>query len=364
MHLSPLAKMALLLLPLSAAGQTGMQGNVCVQALQPGASCLASDVRVASIDLLSIDGGACLGNGLGSVDVEVNVVLTTNGGPDRFDIGTFIATDGGSALSGNACYHDYLAPPLTPTPIYTTSADGLPSIENGPWWRAGDGGDLCGDIQKQFNGMNTQAILAQAGVGLPLTLPCTDTNDDGVLDVSMCVAWSSTVASTCSGLSDAIPASNTKCGCGRYDIAGILIPASANLSITKTDHVDAVASGGPVSYSITVANAGPTDALSSKVVDALSADLAACSWTCSGFGNGTCTASGNDGIDDTMSLPSGAQIVYMLDCFVVATSTGTLTNTASVTPPTGVVDPDESDNTSTDSDFIDDAVFADGFESK
>jgi len=43
MHLSPLAKMALLLLPLSAAGQTGMQGNVCVQALQPGASCLASD---------------------------------------------------------------------------------------------------------------------------------------------------------------------------------------------------------------------------------------------------------------------------------------------------------------------------------
>ena len=47
--------------------------------------------------------------------------------------------------------------------------------------------------------------------------------------------------------------------------------ASANLSITKDDSPDPVTAGGTLTYTITVANAGPSDAQAVTVNDTLPA---------------------------------------------------------------------------------------------
>ena len=44
------------------------------------------------------------------------VLVSADGSPDRYDIGLYLALDGGSALSGDSCFHDFLEPPLTAAP--------------------------------------------------------------------------------------------------------------------------------------------------------------------------------------------------------------------------------------------------------
>ncbi len=76
---------------------------------------------------------------------------------------------------------------------------------------------------------------------------------------------------------------------------GTTITGSSNLSITKTDSADPVAAGGPLSYTITVTNNGPSTAHSLTVTDTLPAGVTLASatgsgWTCTpGIGIVTCT---------------------------------------------------------------------------
>lgn len=141
-------------------------------------------------------------------------------------------------------------------------------------------------------------------------------------------------------------------------LAGVVVArvpgASANLSITKTDGVTAVDPGGPVTYTIMAANAGPNPT-TATVADTFPAALSSCSWTCSGAGGGTCSASGSGNINDSISLPNGASVTYTASCTLSALATGTLSNTATVTS-TGATDPDLTNNTASDTDVVQDAA--------
>jgi len=125
----------------------------------------------------------------------------------------------------------------------------------------------------------------------------------------------------------------------------------ADLSITNSDGADDAIPGGPVTYTITAANAGPNDAAGSTVIDTFPAALS-CSWTCSGSNGGTCSASGSGDIFDAVDLPDGASVTYTATCGVAATASGSLANTASVTGPSGISDPNGADNSATDSDSL------------
>ena len=72
---------------------------------------------------------------------------------------------------------------------------------------------------------------------------------------------------------------------------------TADISITKTDGVTFATAGGSVTYTVTAANAGPSDANGVFVDDMMPATLT-CNWTCVGAGGGTCTASGAGNIND------------------------------------------------------------------
>ena len=97
--------------------------------------------------------------------------------------------------------------------------------------------------------------------------------------------------------------------------------------------------GDNLTYTATVKNNGPTIALGSSVVDAFPSGLTACTWTCSGTGGGTCSASGSGNINDTVNLVVGASVTYVAQCKVSAAANGTLSNLITATPPPGMTLP-------------------------
>ena len=122
----------------------------------------------------------------------------------RYDAGLFLALDGGSALSGGNCLHDYLEPPLATSPIYGDfDANGRPDLLGGPWWNGEPFAapeDTCGDVQG-----NTDSVKI-----LSFRVACVDSTLDGIVDVSTCASWSSGTSSRCDRLADAFPP--TVCG--------------------------------------------------------------------------------------------------------------------------------------------------------
>ncbi|MEO8380533.1 MAG: SBBP repeat-containing protein [Acidobacteriota bacterium] len=125
----------------------------------------------------------------------------------------------------------------------------------------------------------------------------------------------------------------------------------ADLSITKTDGVTTAVPGGSVTYTITASNAGPSGVTGATVTDPFPAGMT-CNWTCGGAGGGTCAPAGAGNISDTVDLPNGGSVTYAAVCSVSALAAGTLANTATMTAPIGVSDPNLANNSATDSDVI------------
>ena len=136
-------------------------------------------------------------------------------------------------------------------------------------------------------------------------------------------------------------------------VTACLAGAQADLAITKTDNVTTAMAGGSVTYIITASNASGSAVVDATVADTFPAGLT-CNWTCTGTGGGTCTAAGAGNINDaTVDLPTGASVTYTAICAVSAAScSGTLVNTATVTPPAGTTDPTPANNTATDTDTL------------
>ena len=143
---------------------------------------------------------------------------------------------------------------------------------------------------------------------------------------------------------------------GGFDIgADEIPPPTADLSITKTDGQASVPAGASTSYTITVANAGPADAIGAVVTDPLPALITGATWTCTGVGGANCAAaSGTGSLDTTENVPSGGSVTYIITGTVSSTAAaGTLlTNTATVAAPADRFDPNTLDNSATDTDTI------------
>lgn len=127
--------------------------------------------------------------------------------------------------------------------------------------------------------------------------------------------------------------------------------ASGDLSTLKSNGVSQVTAGHVVTCTMQVANPGPSDASPTQLVDAMPAQCNEFSWNCTPSGGASCAASGFGSIAEPVSLPPGSSIVVVTQC-LLSGATGALTNTVSVTPPYGWVDPNLANNSATDSDPI------------
>ena len=129
------------------------------------------------------------------------------------------------------------------------------------------------------------------------------------------------------------------------------LPTNINLAIAKTVSAPTVAPGGALTYTVTARNYGPnlvTVANNVSIADTVPAALTGVTWTCAGSGGGTCgvaSGSGNS-INTTATLPFNGAAIYTITGTVAAgTPPGTvLVNTATLTPPAGIIDYLPSDN--------------------
>jgi uncharacterized repeat protein (TIGR01451 family) len=139
----------------------------------------------------------------------------------------------------------------------------------------------------------------------------------------------------------------------------VVIANIANVSITVNDGVTTTPAGGTLTYTITVANAGPSPAdgavfrdpsVTGLTITGITCTGATASAACSAVAALTPTALQGAGIA-VPALPSGGIVTFAVTGIVTAPS-GTITNAVAVAPPAGVSDSDLTNNTATDTDSI------------
>ncbi|MDH5233795.1 MAG: hypothetical protein OEW77_02475 [Gemmatimonadota bacterium] len=128
-----------------------------------------------------------------------------------------------------------------------------------------------------------------------------------------------------------------------------VITPTADLSITKSNGAASVVPGLPVTYAITVGNAGPSAVTGATVTDVFPAVLTGVTWTCTASGGSSCPASGSGNINASVNLLNGGTLTFLATGTVASGATGTISNTATAAAPLGLNDP-AGNNSATDAD--------------
>ena len=212
----------------------------------------------------------------------------------------------------------------------------LPSFEDLTWVCVPSAGSLC-------PAGGTGAVL------VPVTLPVGGTATFTIRG-RVAPAARGTLVNTATVIApaevqDPLPGNNSATDTDR------LTPV-ADLSITKTDAVPSVVPGTLMRYTLVVRNAGPSAVVGALVQDPASAALAGVQWTCVASAGSSCRAKGTGPLATTVHLAVGGTATFTLTGIVVVAAPGTLVNTATVTPPTGVTDPVPGNNTATNTQAV------------
>jgi uncharacterized repeat protein (TIGR01451 family) len=165
------------------------------------------------------------------------------------------------------------------------------------------------------------------------------------ITATVTAAGSVTNTATKTGLNEPDPVATNDSG--SVTVAADVV---ADLSVVKSAVPTLVLPGLPITYTIAVANAGPSAAPSTLVQDALSPFVTGATWTCvASGGTSSCAApSGTGGVATLVSLAAGGSAVFTVQGTVspslVSQGATTLDNTATVAPAAQVSDPDASNN--------------------
>lgn len=143
-------------------------------------------------------------------------------------------------------------------------------------------------------------------------------------------------------------------------LATINVQPGLDLSITIDDGVDFVSGGGSIEYVIDLRNLGPSDATGASVHSVLPSNLINAIWECNAPALANCTGNGTGNIDDTVTIPSGAVLTYLLRADVVATPEVPVVTSVAVSAPSGILDTVPSNDLATDTDSV--GIFRSGFD--
>jgi uncharacterized repeat protein (TIGR01451 family)/fimbrial isopeptide formation D2 family protein len=114
---------------------------------------------------------------------------------------------------------------------------------------------------------------------------------------------------------------------------------------TTTSPPVPVASGTPLTWTITVTNAGPNTAVGASVVDAIPAELTNVTWTCTSSAGSTCGAStGTGNVLTTIDVAPAGTVTFVVNGLIVPAATGSLTNVTIATVAFGTTEADPTDN--------------------
>ncbi len=145
-----------------------------------------------------------------------------------------------------------------------------------------------------------------------------------------------------SATTDPVPANNTD------ETPAVPVDVITDLSIVKTSAPDPLISGEAITYTLVVANDGPSDSVGAVVSDPVPAAVLGATATCALVPAGTsCTIDSSDPAQATLDIPVGSSVRVQVTGTIDPAFEGALTNTASVAPGPGATDPDDGDDTST-----------------
>ena len=255
----------------------------------------------------------------------------------------------GAAPSSQEAALNVILTDLVPT--NTTYKPGSLRVVDGP--NAGTKTDaIDADQGEYFSGSNTVqfqlGVGAGAGTGTPVggTLAAggfTEVTFDVIVAAGIpgSTVITNTATVTGTGATSGLPISAT-------DSVGIATPTAADLSIQK-QAAATFTPGSTVTYIVTAANLGPSAVTGATVVDMLPAGLSGATWTATYTGGSTGPASGSGSLNATVNLANRGTARFVIRATAAADFplTDNLTNTATVSGPAGVPDPNPGNNTST-----------------
>ena len=126
----------------------------------------------------------------------------------------------------------------------------------------------------------------------------------------------------------------------------------ADLKITCTDGKTIVANGSSDTYTITVTNTGLENLNGAVVTDTFPAQVQNVSYTATGKSGATGFAAGSGNINQSLNLPPNSSVTYKATGFINGNSGTVISNTANVSVPAGITDPNTANNIATDKDTI------------
>ncbi|MBB2149313.1 T9SS type B sorting domain-containing protein [Pedobacter gandavensis] len=174
-------------------------------------------------------------------------------------------------------------------------------------------------------------------------------NVQGTVDPATNVATINNIANVTlpAGVSDFNLTNNTS-------TASTVVASKSGLSVRKMGPADAI-SGSEITYTIIVANAGPSNAVGTVITDAVPANVKNVSWTSSQIGTAnitagaTGTAGANNLVSLTANIPAGAgnEVAIVVKGTIDPGFSGTLLNNAVATPAEAGNPPVTSQNVTT-----------------
>ncbi len=328
----------------------------------PGATCTASGTGTIA-DTVNLPSGATVTYTLNatvratatgsltntaSINSPTGVTDPTPANNTATDSDTLVATADLTITKTDSATTEVPGTPVTYTIVATnngpsnvvgaTITDTIPSaLTNAGWTCATTGGATCGAAFGTGDITDTINLPAGATVTYTLTADVRATATGNLANIATITAPS--------GVTDPTPANNTATDTDTLD-------PTADLQITKTDSVTTEVPGTPVTYTIVATNNGPSNVVGATITDTIPSALTNAGWTCIASAGATCATSGTGNVTDTINLPTGSSVTYTLIADIGSTATGSLTNTATVSTPTGITDPTPSNNTATDTDVL------------
>ena len=217
--------------------------------------------------------------------------------------------------------------------------DVLPSELSGSTWTCTSaGGATCATP----NGTGDVSLLASLPVGGSVTI----TLFAGIDPAASGFVVNTATVTEASGEVDTDPSNNAATDSDA-------LTRVADLSITKTDGLASALPGDAITYTVVVGNNGPSSVLGALVSDVMPTGLTGVTWTCSAAPGSTCASpSGTGDIAATVDLVVGGTATFTVNATVAANQLGTVTNTAAIVTPSGVSDPDSSNNIATDTTVV------------
>ncbi|MFQ3632584.1 hypothetical protein [Roseiflexus sp.] len=127
------------------------------------------------------------------------------------------------------------------------------------------------------------------------------------------------------------------------------ISVRGDLSITRVSNPPIPQAGQPITYTLTVANAGPSVVVGATVVNIFPISVTNVTWSCSATSGSMCPPSGNGAIDVPITLAPSGQAIFTATGVVSPSAVSIPAHSAMVTVPGNVTDPDPDNNIFTDS---------------